>query len=407
MKIFATFRLSMLAGVMSMMSVSMLLCGCDDQAPSLLPEGPFAEEPSGTVSRSVLVYLLSDNSLGAGGYDRRNLADMIDAAKAGRLGGNRLLVYHDDRGAEAPALKEVTPSGLRILKYYDKETSSVSAQRMEQAIADFKTLAPAGRYGLILWSHATGWLQTGMPDNGVTPMWVGEDRGKYMNVTTLARVLDGEGFDYLYFDCCHMASVEALYELRGVADKFAGSCAELPAAGMPYYETLPYLMAADADLEGAARTTFSTYDALTGIDRTATMSVVNASALDRLADATKAIYALKPELPAGYAGQPFERPKYGGVPCYFFDMENYVEALYGSSSDRDMRRAYAEWLIALDDCVTYQEATPWIFNTIRIDSHCGLSTYILRREADADVNGYRQLAWWRDVASALFADSEQ
>lgn len=405
MKFLSTFKLSMPLAALSMFSISALFAGCDSETPTLIPEVPPVGGPSGTVSRAVLVYLLSDNSLA--GNDRRNLADMIAAAKAGRLGGNRLLVYHDERGAETPALKEVTPEGLKILKYYDKEGSSVSSDRMETAIADFKSFAPAAHYGLILWSHATGWLQTGVPESGITPMWVGEDRGKYMNVTTLARVLDGEGFDYIYFDCCHMASVEALYELRGVADKFAGSCAELPAAGMPYYETLPYLMSADADLEGAANTTFSTYDALTGLDRTVTMSVIDASALDRLAEATKAVYSLKPELPAGYEGQPFERPKYGGVPCYFFDFEDYVTALFANSSDRDMRRVYGQWLIALDDCVTYEAATPYVFNTLKIDSHCGLSTYILRREADADVNGYRQLAWWRDVASALFAEDEQ
>lgn len=383
---------------------ALLLSGCDNEKPSVIPGEVTPETPAGKVKRSVLVYLLSDNSLGVDGYDRGNLADMIAAAKAGRLDGNRLLIYHDDRAAAAPSLKEVTPMGLRVLKDYDNGVSSVSPERMEQAIADFKSIAPADRYGLILWSHATGWLQTSTPDSGITPAWVGEDRGKYMNVTTLARVLDGEGFDYVYFDCCHMASVEALYELRGVTGKFAGSCTELPAAGMPYFETLPYLMAYEADLEGAARATFSAYDALSGVARTSTMSVVDASALDRLAEATKALYSLRPSLPANYAGQPFERPKYGNEPCWFFDFENYVEALYSNNPGREMRRAYAEWLMALDDCVTYQAATPWIFNSLKIDSHCGLSTYILRREADADMKGYRQLAWWRDVASSLFTE---
>lgn len=385
---------------------SVSLAGCDNESPSLIPETEPTDQTPVEVPRAVLVYLLSDNSLGAGGYDRDNLSDMIEAAKAGRLGAGRLLIYHDDRMAESPMMKEVTSSGLKVLKRYDNSETSVSSSRMEQVIADFKSFAPAGRYGLIIWSHATGWLQTGIsePSGGATPMWVGEDKGKYMNVTTLARVLDGKGFDYVYFDCCHMASVEALYELRNVAGKFAGSCAELPVDGMPYYDTLPYLMSYDADLEAAAHATFSKYDALEGVDRTATMSVIDASALNRLAEATKAIYALHPSLPDDYVGQPFERPKYSGVPCYMFDFEHYIEALYSASTDRELRRAYAEWLIALDDCVTYQAATPWIFNIVKVESHCGLSTYILRQESDADVNGYRQLSWYTDVASALFSD---
>ena len=140
-----------------------------------------------------------------------------------------------------------------------------------------------------------------------------------------------------------------------------------------------------------------------GMARTLTISVINADGLEHLAQATKAIYSLHPQLPDNYTGQPFERPKYGGVPCYMYDLEHYVTALYSASPNSEMRRAYAEWLLALDECVTYQAATPWVFNTIKIDSHCGLSTYILRSETDAATHGYRQLSWYTDVASALFA----
>ncbi len=386
----------------------MTLASCD----STTPEIKYLDQPDDDtpVQRSVLVYMLADNSLGRDGYDRQNLADMIAAVRDGRTGGNRLIIYHDDRNADHPALKEVTPMGLRIIKEYDDTESSVSGSRMAQVIADFKAIAPAENYGLILWSHATGWLQTGIPDSyqNVTPAWIGQDKNDYMNVTTLARVLDGKGFDYIYFDCCHMSSVESLYELRGVADTFVGSCTELPAEGMPYYETLPYLMAEDADLIAAARATFNKYDNLTGSARTSTMSVINASALDGLADATRKLYALHPKLSASYAGQSFERAKAGGEPCYMFDFADYIGALYSSdASDSNFRRAYAEWLIALDECVEYQAATPYIFNTIRISAHCGLSTYILRRESDADTKGYKQLVWWRDVASALYAEDVQ
>ncbi len=393
----------------SLLLLFLVMTACDNESPSLYPDSEPIEGASDRLERAVLVYMLSDNDLGDGSYDRENLADMIRAAKDGRLGNNRLLVYHDDAKAANPKLKEVTPMGLKILKEYDNSQTSISPERMSQVIADFKSFAPANHFGLILWSHATGWLQTGenVLLNGVEPMWVGEDRGKFMNVTTLAQVLNGKGFDYIYFDCCHMASVESLYELRNVADKFVGSCAELPAEGMPYYETLPYLMAIYPDLEGAAHTTYAKYSALSGAECSCTMSVIDASQLSRLAEATRQIYQLHPTLPADYTGQPFERKKRNGEPCYLFDMEHYIEALYSNSSDiRGMRKAYAEWLIAIDDCVTYSATTPWIFygwyNGFKVDSHCGLTTYILRQESDADTKGYRTLSWYGDVASALF-----
>lgn len=401
-----------MAGWLILLGIGAVASGCAEDTPEVpqpMPSKP-SEPSSEETGRAVLVYMLADNSLGNDGYDRANLADMIQAAREGKLAGNRLLVYHDDRHADTPALKEVTPLGLRILKYYDNDDRSVSPRRMAQVIADFKAMAPAGRYGLVFWSHATGWLQTGEPwpaSSTAVPLWVGEDRGRYMNVSSLARILDGKGFDYIYFDCCHMASVEALYQLRHVADKFAGSAAELPARGMPYLQALPYLMKDDADLEGAALTTFSHYDALAGISRTATMSVVDASGLDALAQATRRLYSLRPTLPDGYAGQPFERRKVNGEPCYMFDFEDYVSALYANSGTGEMRRAYADWLMALDGCVTYQASTPYIFNEIKVDSHCGLTTYILRRPEDVEVKNYNSLEWYADVASALFTVDEQ
>jgi hypothetical protein len=377
------------------------LTGCsDDDSPADATE---SSKTIGKVGRSVLVYLLADNSLGgSNGYDRNNLADMITADSLGLFGNNRLIIYHDDKNADNPMLKEVTPYGLKILKEYDHATSSVTSTRMNQVIADFKEVAPAEHYGLILWSHATGWLQTGIDESATAkPQWFGEDRAKYMNITTLANVLDGKGFDYVYFDCCFMASVESLYQLRNVTDKFVASCAELPAAGMPYQKTLPYLMADEADLEGAAKAAFDHYNAMSGIDRTMTISVVDAAGLEPLAAATRAIYRLHPALASNYNVQYYERT----TEHYLYDFEDYITGLYQNSSEPSMRSLYANWLLALDGCVTYHAATPYIFNRLKINTHSGLSTYILRTEEDADVKNYRQLEWYTDVASLLFGSA--
>jgi hypothetical protein len=397
-----TYRIlkNLFAAMMALLLV-VPLTGCsDDDSPE------DAKDSSNTVEkvgRSVLVYLLADNSLGGtDGFDRQNLADMITADSLGLFGNNRLIIYHDDKNADHPMLKEVTPYGLKILKEYDHETSSVASSRMNQVIADFKEVAPADNYGLILWSHATGWLQTGM-DETATPQWFGQDRTKYMNITTLANVLEDKGFDYVYFDCCFMASVESLYQLRNVTDKFVASCAELPAAGMPYQKTLPYLMADSADLEGAAKAVFDHYNALSGADRTLTISVINAAGLEPLANATRAIYQLHPTLADTYSVQYYERT----TEHYLYDFEDYITGLYQNSSEPTMRSLYANWLLALDSCVSYHAATPSIFRQLKINTHCGLSTFIMRSAQDADVKNYRQLAWYNDVASALFSDNAE
>lgn len=381
-----------------------MLSACSDDPETVIPnEPPSAEEVVTPCERSVLVYLLADNSLGRDGYDRQNLAEMIQAAADGRLGSNRLIIYHDDSKADSPMLKEVTAKGLKILKVYDNTLSSTSADRMNEAIADFKEVAPAERYGLVFWSHATGWPFANLPvEGGITPQWVGEDRGKYMDITDLHSVLRGKDFDYIYFDCCFMASVEALYEIREVADYFVASAAELPAEGMPYYEALPYLMAKDADLVAAARTTFAKYNALSGSSQTSTISVIKSEGLDALAEATKAVYAFHPIIASGYEGQPFERKKYNGEPCYIFDFEDYVNHLNVNGSQQEFQNAMGDFEEALHQTVEYHAATPWIFNSIKVEAHCGLTSYILRRPEDVQTKGYGSLAWYRDVAAELY-----
>lgn len=368
-------------------------------------EDPTPDPPvvTGPTERAVLVYMLADNSLGRDGYDTKNLNEMIRAAADGLLHGNRLLVYHDDWWADHPILKEVTPNGLKEIKAYDNSALSTSRERMEQAIADFKGVAEADCYGLIFWSHASGWplaneVTSYAGAGGATPMWVGEDSGNYMDVTDLHEVLAGKGFDYIYFDCCLMASIEALYEIRDVADYFVASAAELPAEGMPYYQALPYLMAKDADLVEAARATFTKYDSLTGSDRTSTISVIDAAALEPLAEATGAIYQLHPELSSGYSVQKFERPKSNGGHYYFYDFKDYVDNLQFTETAPSV----AAWNKALEDAVVFQAATPWIFNTISVAHHCGLTTYILRRPSDALNKGYCNLRWYHNVASRLY-----
>ena len=43
--------------------------------------------------------------------------------------------------------------------------------------------------------------------------------GVKMNISTLADILSkGPRFDYIYFDCCYMSSIETAYELRTVTD---------------------------------------------------------------------------------------------------------------------------------------------------------------------------------------------
>lgn len=357
------------------------------------------DEPGQPSPRAVLVYMVANNSLGSAHYDTADLNEMVIAARQGDFGDSRLFIYHHARNA-APVLKEIGPDGSEsVLVTYDTTSSSVSSDRMSRVIDDFKSAANASHYGLILWSHGSGWIENGMESPGRTcmpssgtasPLSFGDDGGRYMNVTTLARTLRGKGFDYIYFDCCYMAGVEVAYELRDCTRHIVASATELPARGMPYDETLRHLLKADADLVAAARTTFDSYNALSGQSRTCTISVIDTGALDELAQATRAVYAANNITSGDFNPQPFMTSA-----CYIFDFGQYADDL--SSSYPELKAAFDT---ALDKTVLYCAATPAVWGVLPLAHHSGLSTY-LPDFSDTNRFNYDNLQWASDVASAL------
>lgn len=386
MKLFKLFRYQLI-----ICSVVLLLAACHEE-PAPAPVLP--------VNRTVLVYMVASNNLGTGRFDEADLAEMQQAAKAGDITDGRLLVYHVPPSGD-PVLKEVTASGIDTLAMYDSETSSVSSVRMRAVFDDMRRVAPADEYGLVLWSHASGWLQDGIDDEldnageMVAPLAFGFDKGQKMNLTTLARTLQGQNFGFVYFDCCYMGSVEVAYELRHATPLIVGSPSELPSNGMPYNRNIRCFFAPEADLLTAARNTFELYDGEFGANRTCTMSVINTAALDGLAAVVRDIYSgASDPWPAGYEPQRYMTESR----CYHFDLGHYVEAL--GSDDALL----AEFRRFMDEAVLYEAATPFLWNRLAVESHCGLTTYIFENEAQSRIKGYDTTSWFSDVASELLTD---
>lgn len=372
-------------------------------------------DPAATVGRAVLVYMTAHNNLGYGDpqngdarhFDERDLAEMAEAARAGALGANRLLVLHSPWKGEA-VLKEVTPAGFKTLKSYGKTFNTTLSATMKQVIDDFQALAPAHAYGLILWGHGSGWLEDGQEQAPRRRSYGGFETGgrhTWMNISTMADVLEGKCFDYLYFDCCFMAGVEVAYELRHAVGTVIASSSELPSEGMPYHKTLRYLMADNPDLPQAAAATFGHFDAKQGYDRTCTISVIRTAALDALADAVGNAWLTATSAPSRFSVQQFASPNDYTYRYRYFDLLHAVE----SAATPQATAAVSE---ALGNAVVYSAATPyiwekdadhpWDYYQVKIDRHCGLTTYIPSSQADLDNYGYSQLEWATDVASKLF-----
>ncbi len=365
-------------------------------------------EPQLTGLRTVLVYQVANNNLGAAGYDRLDIAEMRKGAEAGDIPeGSNLLVYNAGYKRD-PVLLNITPEGIDTLKVYPTNVYSIESKRMLEVFDDAQNLVPATKeFGLVLWSHGTGWLQDGIADemDNAHPLSFGAESGRKMNISTLANVLEkGPALSFLYFDCCYMASVETLYQLRNVAPEIAGSCTELLVYGMPYDRNIQYFFADKPNLTEAAKSTFDLYDSQSGMDRTCTMSVVRTKNLDKLAKATEAIFSRADgTLPESFTPQRFMDQHTSN--CSYFDFAQYVEALC-VSDDGSERFTGAAGLLdnfrkALDETVIYKASTPRLWDAVELKYHSGLSTYILRDKSYISNNNYNTLDWYSDVASKL------
>ncbi len=373
-----------------------MLPSCSDDEPRTEPE----PKPK-TVNRVVLVYMSANNNLG-GYFDANDLQEMKQAAVAGDITDGRLLVYRHGQNADETAVEqrlfEILPDGTeKTLVEYDSELSSVSMERMAQVLDDAERLAPADSRGLMLWSHADGWINVGFEnpeEPAASPKGFGQDGSKKMSISALGRVLEGRYFDFIYFDCCYMASVEVMYELRKSAGLFAASSAELPADGARYHEALKYLFQPELDLVSAVKVSFDYYKQQNSSG--CTLSVVRSDALEPLAAATAEMYDLHPSQPQRGEVQQFENSG-----NRFFDFDHYMEKLLVEQPS-----LYNNWKTSLDAAVCFRGATERIYmvNRFYVRRHCGLTTHILYTPEDAAKNGYSQLKWYRDVVSRLYQE---
>jgi len=375
-------------------------CG-DDDSPELPPDNSTVTPPTDdTGSRTILVYMVADNSLGRGGYDEDDLAEMRKGmADIASTDDMKLLVYHSRPGTDKgnnPQLIEITGTDNDIIiKEYpdDVDIYSTDPERMRQVLDDVRLIAPASDYGIIFWSHATGWMQEDMARIPGMQRSYGDDRRHRMSIPTLANVLNDYDHSFIYFDCCLMSTVEVAYELRHTAPVIVASGAEEHGEGMPYDITLPYFFAPgdSADIFGAAKATFNYYNNRKGVDRWCTISVIDTSALDLLADVTRKVM----ETGASPSGNDNFYQSYSPSLRYrVFDMAQYITTL----TDIDETLVSA-WNDALNKVVVYRANTPKVNGSHPIDTYCGLGCNILRSSEDAALNGYSSLAWWNDVVS--------
>lgn len=346
----------------------LLLGACMEEMP---PEAPASYQ------RTVLVYMGGDNNLSA-----ETDAKLNALASGWERSDCRLIIYQDKGGA--PCLYEVTGEGIkRVVTYPDENSASGSTLR--RTIRDMLLRYPAKSYGLVVFSHGTGWLPQGMYPHSRSIIADGKNE---MEISDFADALGDCHFDFIVFEACFMASVEVAWELREKTDYVVASAAEILSPGFTdiYGELRDCLFLPQPDLPGFARLYYNHYNGLTGFDRSATISVIRTSEMGVLAE------ALRPILLNGKEVDPREAVYYdrsSGATYLYSDLGDYLRLKSGSAEE------YAAAVRAMERTVVYRAATPYMLGR-ELKAHSGLSVYIPRAAAP-ELNAYYSETGWYDI----------
>ncbi|MDR1595234.1 MAG: hypothetical protein LBS43_12250, partial [Prevotellaceae bacterium] len=333
-------------------------------------------------TRTVIVYMVGDNTLN--GYVDPDINEMERGWKDSFDGD--LIVYVDQKRI-APYILKISSDrtnsvvSKEVMKYSEQNSSSMEV--MEKVISDIKNMYPAKSYGLILWSHASGWLPA--PTSSMTKAF-GDDNGEYMEITELAK-LSGK-YDFLIFDACDMMGVEVAYELRHNADYIVGSVTEILAGGFPYHDIMSYLFEENADLVSVCKEFMELYRSYSDVEmQTAALSVVKTGNLDDIASVSRNLIQRHKSKIASLDVSQIQKYD-SNETTLFFDFLDFMEHI--ADNDIELQTLRSQ----LSSTVIFEDHTPSILNEFEIKRSSGLSCYIPGRSSGLDYM-YGKMAWYK------------
>lgn len=374
----------------------LILCAASchkEEAETPEPIAPAA--PAAPGQRTVLVYMAAQNSLGQDAYHRDDSLEIVRGAEALQEGQNLMLFIDDQAAPRLYALRagEEQPA---LVKHWAEDANSTAAATLAAVLELMKVYCPAEEYGLVMWSHADGWLPP-TESAEVTPLSFGIDTGKnspstdngtQMAVETIAQTIKAAGlrFRYIFFDACLMQCLEVDYALREVTDLVIASPMAISAAGAYYThqvrdglfspapEDIVDIYLADV-IDPAFKDDYDDYGVVLSAVRTAALEPL-AAALRSALPASLAAERRSADLSTATNYHAYVR-KYYYRPHYY----DAAEALSALLPDEAVRVPVLE---ALSQAVVRKAATPryWIgpsdttYQTVDLTTYSGVSLFV-------------------------------
>lgn len=299
---------------------------------------------------------------------------------------------------------------MDTVKVYPETMVGASSEAVGTVLSDIVGMYPSAEYGMVMSSHATGWLPEHYYNGGSSGgALFSVNNAVMMYAPPLVKsmcshygVKNGQVFSdreigivdfasaipvhlkYLVLDMCLMGGVECAYEFRNITDFLAVSPTEILSDGIEYGNLLKRLLYSDVpDVRGVCEDYFNYYS---DKNSSATISLVDCRNMEPFAAVCAHLFE-KYRSGIDNVNQNTVQRYWRDGKHWFYDLRDILVNAGVSAAD----------LAAFDDtmasCVLYNEATPK-FLEIPIRTHCGLSMYLPKMDSNAELRAfYGGLAW--------------
>lgn len=354
-------------------------------------------------SKTIIVYMIADNNLDY--FAVKDINEMEKGVSSEDVG--KLIVYVDRADGASPShpvIYEITHDETdtitsHIVSVY-QEQNSANSDIFNKVLTDIIDDYPADDYGLVLWSHGTAWYPEGASLSSETNSYsttlncrlpitktFGKDDENELNINDLKEALP-INFDFIIFDACYMGAIEVAYELKDKTKYIISSSTEVLSAGYPYQQIIDNLLSKDIDYSLIANDFFTSFDTLSNSLQSATVSVINTSKLDALANCVADIMddSLNLVKITCDSIQQYTVNRNN----YLFDFDDFIRNV---TSNKEL---YNVFVAKLNETILYKANTSSILEDLQINYFSGLSIYIPNTKNSKYYEYYETLDWYQN-----------
>lgn len=386
----------------------------------------------------LLLYAAGYNSLA--NFLEKNIRDIQRGYLPGEgRNDDVLLVYSHMTAMDFDYMTPSSPVLFRVYKnaenniikdtlvVYPEDTRSSTAAQLNEVLSYVKGNFSAKTYGMVFSSHSTGYLPAGYyssPTDGMFDLlsyrrrdWrraaaspvpyveveydpslpavksIGQD-DVYVDGAHMSYEIELADFaeaipiclDYILFDTCLMGGIEVAYELRDKCRRVGFSQTEVLADGYNYTKITSQLLKPEPDPKAVCEDFYNQYMEQSGVYQSATISYIDCTALEPLADVCADLFEKYREKIEEIVPSRVQK-YYRGGHHWFYDLKSIVRN--AGVEEAELRLLQD----ALDECVIYKAATPWFMDTFEIREYSGLSMYLPCNGGPNLSAYYKGLAW--------------